>query len=229
MNRERFMKELEQLLHSLPQDERREAIQFYNDYFDDAGPENEAQVIKELGSPSQVAQTILNGSGEDGEYTERGYKDTQSGNFQEMPADVYDMDLKEKEKVRSRNNPDFWKLLSVFLLCILLLPIIIPLFLAVIGVAIGILAGIVGIAIGVIATAVALPIAGVLLMMVAFYNLFFSPAIGLTLGGLGCVLLSVGILIFLLAVWMCKALIPCSIRVLVAMIRYPLRKAGIVK
>lgn len=45
------MKELEQLLMDLPVDERREAIQYYNDYFDDAGPENEAWVINELGSP----------------------------------------------------------------------------------------------------------------------------------------------------------------------------------
>lgn len=229
MNRERFMKELEQLLKSLPEDERREAVQFYNDYFDDAGPDNEARVIKELGSPSQVARTILDGSREDGEYTEQGYKDAQSRRFQEMPADVRDMDLQEKKAVHSQSNPDLWKLLSIFLLCILLFPIIVPLFLALIGVAIGILAGTVGIVIGAIAVAVALPVAGILLMMVALYNLFFSPSIGLTLGGIGCVLLSVGILIFLLVIWICKALIPILIRTLVAMIRYPLRKAGIVK
>ncbi len=139
------------------------------------------------------------------------------------------MDLKEKEAVRSKSNPDLWKLVSVILLCILLFPIIVPLFLALIGAAVGILAAIAGIAIGAVAAAVALPVAGVLLMMVAVYNLFFSPAIGLVMGGIGCVLLSFGILLFLLVVWICRALVPSLIRALVSMIRYPLRKAGIVK
>ena len=40
MNRARFIKELERLLLDLPAGERKEALQYYNDYFDDAGPEN---------------------------------------------------------------------------------------------------------------------------------------------------------------------------------------------
>jgi len=70
MNRTRFMRELEQLLKDLPDSERREAIQYYNDYFDDAGPENEAKVIQELGSPELVAHTIRTDTCENGEYTE---------------------------------------------------------------------------------------------------------------------------------------------------------------
>ena len=49
MNREQFIRELERLLKDLPAGEREAAIQYYNDYFDDAGAENEAQVIRELG------------------------------------------------------------------------------------------------------------------------------------------------------------------------------------
>ena len=46
MTRKEFMQRLESLLLDLPDSERREAIQYYNDYFDDAGPENEAKVIQ---------------------------------------------------------------------------------------------------------------------------------------------------------------------------------------
>ena len=65
--------------------------------------------------------------------------------------------------------------------------------------------------------------------LVVFDNLFFLPAVGITLGGIGCILLAVGILLFLLAVWAGKSFLPFCIRSIVSIIRYPLRKAGIVK
>ena len=52
------MTELAALLQDVPVEERREAMQYYNDYFDDAGEENEEQVISELGNPAKVAATI---------------------------------------------------------------------------------------------------------------------------------------------------------------------------
>ena len=41
MNRSEFMAGLRKLLVSIPEDEREEALQYYEDYFEDAGPENE--------------------------------------------------------------------------------------------------------------------------------------------------------------------------------------------
>ena len=37
MNREEFMAKLKALLGDIPADEREEALQYYEDYFDDAG------------------------------------------------------------------------------------------------------------------------------------------------------------------------------------------------
>ena len=54
MNRIEFMTELAALLQDVPVEERKEAMQYYNDYFDDAG-EEEKDVVKELGSPAKVA------------------------------------------------------------------------------------------------------------------------------------------------------------------------------
>lgn len=78
MNRREFMAQLERLLEELPVSERMEALRFYNDYFEEAGPEKEAQVIRELGSPGRVAAVIranLDGNQEGGEFTEYGYRD----------------------------------------------------------------------------------------------------------------------------------------------------------
>lgn len=52
------MNQLESLLQSIPSTEREEAMQYYNDYFDDAGAENEQQVIEALGNPARVAENI---------------------------------------------------------------------------------------------------------------------------------------------------------------------------
>lgn len=82
MNRLEFMKELEMLLSGIPQSEREEAIQYYNDYLNDAGVENEQEVLDSLGTPQDLAKVIregLNDNGESGEFTETGYKSGESG------------------------------------------------------------------------------------------------------------------------------------------------------
>lgn len=58
MSREEFMKRLEELLYDIPKEERNEALEYYRGYFEDAGIENEADIIRELESPEKVAQTI---------------------------------------------------------------------------------------------------------------------------------------------------------------------------
>lgn len=58
MNRKEFMSRLESLLWNISPAERDEALQYYNDYFDDAGAENEQTVIETLGDPEKIAETI---------------------------------------------------------------------------------------------------------------------------------------------------------------------------
>ncbi len=77
MNRAEFMNRLTALLHDVSPAEREEAIQYYNDYFDDAGAENEASVIASLGTPEELAKTIkagLSDGGSGGEFTETGFE-----------------------------------------------------------------------------------------------------------------------------------------------------------
>ena len=76
MNRAEFMRRLTELLGDVSPTERDEAIQYYNDYFDDAGAENESGVIASLGTPEELARTIkagLNDGGNGGEFTEAGF------------------------------------------------------------------------------------------------------------------------------------------------------------
>lgn len=79
MNRSEFMKELEYLLQDIPQEDKEDALAYYQDYLEEAGEAHEAEALREFGSPERVAAMIraeLDGSlNEGGEFTETGYQD----------------------------------------------------------------------------------------------------------------------------------------------------------
>ena len=64
MNKTTFLAELEKELTGVTPDERVAALQYYKEYFDDAGPEHEADVLAQLGSPQEIAKDIKASSGE---------------------------------------------------------------------------------------------------------------------------------------------------------------------
>ena len=58
MTKEQFLARLEQLLADLSREDREDALQFYREYLEDAGPENEAAALEELGDVEQLAAQI---------------------------------------------------------------------------------------------------------------------------------------------------------------------------
>lgn len=58
MSYETFLKQLRQALVGIPPEEIDGAMEFYEEYFADAGPEREAEVLREMGSPGAVAAQI---------------------------------------------------------------------------------------------------------------------------------------------------------------------------
>jgi uncharacterized membrane protein len=82
MTKNEFMNELEQLLSDISSEERSEALKYYSDYFEDAGPDREQAIVSELGTPARVAASIKADliAGEQevknrGYFTEKGYED----------------------------------------------------------------------------------------------------------------------------------------------------------
>lgn len=78
MRKEEFLGKLEYLLSSVKEEEREEALEYYRDYFEEAGPEHEEEIAAHFGSPEKVAAEIrsgLQGDVSGGEFTERGYTD----------------------------------------------------------------------------------------------------------------------------------------------------------
>lgn len=59
MNRDEYIRHLEYRLRRLPKEEYDKAISYFKEYFEEAGPENEAQAIEDLGTPELAADQII--------------------------------------------------------------------------------------------------------------------------------------------------------------------------
>lgn len=113
MNKDEFLRELEYLLGDVAQEEREEALQYYRDYFEEAGPEREAEIVAHLGSPARVAAQIrdgLEGNADAGEFTERGYSDARYEEASRVPdqyAEVVSSGRPSAEEEEFQG--DYWK------------------------------------------------------------------------------------------------------------------------
>ena len=58
MTKQEFLQRLARLLEDVTREEREEALRYYEEYFDEAGPEQEQALLNELGSPEKVAAII---------------------------------------------------------------------------------------------------------------------------------------------------------------------------
>ena len=56
MTREEYLDILQNNLHGIPPQEAENIMEYYREYFDDAGVENAEKVMQELGAPEQLAK-----------------------------------------------------------------------------------------------------------------------------------------------------------------------------
>ena len=97
MDRKTFMRELEYLLQDISEEERKDALSFYENYFDEAGKENEEHVIEELGDPSRVALIIKDGlKGHFDDHINVGNSGFSDDNYK-YNYEVIDVDTKQEE------------------------------------------------------------------------------------------------------------------------------------
>ena len=78
MDRAEFLNRLEAQLLDVPQAEREEALQYYEDYLNDAGDAGDFDILQELGTPEEVADSIRNGLRQDSSGVDEGNYGSQS-------------------------------------------------------------------------------------------------------------------------------------------------------
>lgn len=59
MNKDEYLKQLEHYLKKLPQKDYENAVEYFSEYFEEAGAENEQKVITELGTPKEAAGELI--------------------------------------------------------------------------------------------------------------------------------------------------------------------------
>lgn len=59
MGKNEYLRTLARELRKLPKEEFDTAMDYYTEYFEDAGPEKEQEIIQELGTPREVAYQII--------------------------------------------------------------------------------------------------------------------------------------------------------------------------
>ena len=178
MNRIEYMTKLASLLQDIPEVERRDAMKYYNDYFDEAGEENEEQVIREFGAPEEVAENIkadLKGKTEN----------TTHGQQEEYQYGTSD-DQKKK-------NARIGKIVLIVALAIIIGPVLIP----IIG---GILAAGLAMALTIIVGVFALVIAGAAIAIVGISLVISGSVILLPQTAAGLALIGSGLIIMVLGV-----------------------------
>lgn len=246
MTRAEFMKRLAELLNDVSPSEREEALQYYNDYFDDAGVENEQGVIASLGTPEQVAKTIKAGladGGNIGEFTEKGFyssfegKDTNEVlNPQQKKDDPnsdngsygysgyqnpYQNPYKSQQTAEKQQKKKMsgGMIALIVILCILASPVLLGIAGTIFGILVGILGALLGIIIGFGAAAVSLIVVGVCLFIYGILLLFSIPLGGLCMLGIAMVCAAIGLVFLWLTVIICGGLIPAIVRGVVKLIQ----------
>lgn len=207
MKREEFLKQLEQLLDGISEEEKADALAFYRSYFEDAGEENEESVIAELESPEKVAQSIKKNLGMEKENGSYGMPADQNPEWNKNDDDMF---VKSEEVPKEKKGG--WSAAAIVVV-VLTSPLWLTLLLVVASLLLAVVATLFGIAVAVVAVMASLVFAGFLLIGFGCSTLFTGGvAVGLGLTGAGLLVLGLGILAVLLVVWVSGVFLPWAVR-----------------
>ena len=170
MNREEYMNRLRHRLKRLPKADYERAIAYFNEYFDEAGPEREAQAIEDLGSPEMAADQII----------------------REFAV--------ENTAKPAGNVRKSFSALWVGILAICAAPVALPLALAFGAVLLALVLVVIALIFSVFLIAVSVTISAVPCILVSFWLIFTSFADGLATMGSGLILLGTGLLATMLSI-----------------------------
>ncbi len=219
MDKEQFLRELDSYLVSIPESDRLDAVAYYRDYLDEAGEANEARVIRELGNPRKVAQSIMDdykaSAGTGSAYTHREYSAPERETYEDRDEETY---TKKEETWEDRhtgtqadgtysnktrtNEQNTIRILAIIIV-VLTFPVWIGLVAGVFGGGVGIIGGLFGSGLG-------LSFGGIALSIAAFFA--GSELELFTMLGIGLLLLSIGLWIALLLIWLVGVWIPKLMR-----------------
>lgn len=198
-------------------------MQYYNDYFDDAGEENEQQVIEELESPQKVAEKIkadMAGFRQEEdkpnmpatkEQTQQSHQQAQQS-YQQAPPPKSDRTL---------------KIILIIAIVLIGLPIVLPVGLGILCAVFGVIISLFALFLGLVIAAGAIAITGIALFVSGLLCLVPELAVGFALMGIGMILTVIGVAALVGAVKLCMVAIPGICRGIVWICQRPFQRKAV--
>ncbi len=252
MNHMEFLTELERLLSGMPEEERQAAVQYYADYLADAGVENEAEALRELGSPEKVAETIKadyygtefdetkfdrknymekygQRSEEQGQKnaadsagTQTAWEKSRDGVRKDVPGGGTG-DGRENNGTKKEPWTNNWlKLLLIVLIVIVAGPVAV----GIAGVMLGLIITIIAFFACLVITEVVLAISGIIMVFAGFALIVLPPA-GMVVMGIGILLFVLGLMAAVGTVKLCMIVFPAVFRGFVDLCRRPFHRKAV--
>ena len=222
MNKEEFLRELARLLQNIPDSERIEALQYYEDYFNDAGPENEQKVLEELGTPRKVADTIKDGllANMDCRETIGGQNTTayqstvggQGATAYQSTVGGQNTATYQTPPVQKEEGIPAWAIVLIVIGCIFCSPVIIALAAVLFGLIVAVMSVMFALVIGFGVSCAATLFAGLVVTIMGLVHIIVSPFSGMIVTGVGLICFAVGILFMMITVFLCGCAIPAMCR-----------------
>ncbi len=211
MNREEFLRQLEQLLRDIPESERREAMEYYQNYFEDAGPEREAEIIEELGSPYEVAESIK--------------KDLFGENY--MREDVIKKKAGQNYDDGQQRQNNTTRNILIAVIVVLTFPFWVGIVAGAFGILVGAIVCIFALVVALIAIVGAFFVAGFVMAGIGIVKMLTGfPAVGMILLAIGMFMLAASLLGLLAVVWIGMSIVPWVVRSIVNLCRKIFQKRG---
>ena len=177
MTRTEYIAKLTKYLRKLPQQDYKEAIEYFMEYFEEAGPENEARVIAELGTPKEAAHEVISRL-------------------------LEEKIVEDKSSLRNKTT-----ILWIAILAVLASPVALPILLFFLAMIVTLLMIIFAVIVTALALTFALLISGIYTFFTSFSLLSVSLASTLFGGGLGLLMFGGALLLLLISFEICKLIV----------------------
>ena len=177
MTKTEYIAKLTKYLRKLPQQDYEEAIEYFMEYFEEAGPENEARVIAELGTPKEAAHEVISRL-------------------------LEEKIVEDKSSLRNKTT-----ILWIAILAVLASPVALPILLFFLAMIVTLLMIIFAVIVTALALTFALLISGVYTFFTSVSLLSVSLASTLFGGGLGLLMFGGALLLLLISFEICKLIV----------------------
>lgn len=178
MRKEEYLEQLRKYLRRLPKEDYESAMDYFTEYFEEAGSESEQAIIEELGTPKEAANELLNRL----------------------------LDEKTEMIKRDHRNVSLKSIVVIAILAIFAAPVGIPIGVTFVLMLFVMLLMVFVILLAVICFGAAFLLGGAKVLIQGLIALTASASGGIMITGVGLAALGTGMILIVAACWFCRAL-----------------------